>query len=140
MNRIVAVLVLTGLAMTGSLCAQGKGKGRGKGQDRRDAAAVTFIEQDRRLILDYYGPGTGHLPPGLAKRGGNLPPGLQKQLQRNGALPPGLQKKIEPFPPDLAARLTPLPPGYRRSVVGTTALLIHDATNLVVDIIELARR
>ncbi len=76
----------------------------------------------------------------MAKRGGDLPPGLEKQLRRNGTLPPGLQKKLAPFPAGLEARLTPVLPGYRRVTVGGWALLIQDATNLVMDVIDLSRR
>ncbi len=91
------------------------------------------------MIVDYFHPASG-LPPGLAKRAGDLPPGLQKQLRRNGALPPGLQKKLVPFPVDLERRLSPVPAGCRRVTAGTWALLVADATNTVLDVIDLTRR
>jgi hypothetical protein len=98
-----------------------------------------FPAEQVRIILDYYQPSTSNLPPGLAKRGGKLPPGLEKQLRRNGQLPPGLAKRLVPFPADLERRLPPQP-GCRRAVLDSWALLIHDATNVVLDIIDLTRR
>jgi hypothetical protein len=100
---------------------------------------VRFRKQEIGLILDYF-EGSSGLPPGLAKRHGNLPPGLEKQLRRNGTLPPGLQKKVAPFPRELEVRLPPVVPGYRRVTLGTWALLIRDATNVIYDVIDLSRR
>lgn len=111
---------------------------RGKGR----AGAVhgqRFQAHEIDIIFDYYQGGGGSLPPGLAKKS-SLPPGLEKQLRRNGRLPPGLQKKIAPFPAALEQRLPALPAGYRRAMVDRWALLIHDATNVVFDIIDLTRR
>lgn len=47
---------------------------------------------------------------------------------------------MQPFPPDLERRLPPPPPGCRRVVVDQWAMLIADATNTVMDIIDLAKR
>lgn len=117
---------------------QGKGKGHQKGE-ASSTGDTRFRSQDTRLIVDYYHPASG-LPPGLAKRNGDLPPGLEKQLRRNGKLPPGLQKKLEPFPQDLEVRLAPVPSGCRRVTLGTWALLIQDASNVIMDVIDLAHR
>jgi hypothetical protein len=105
-----------------------------------DTAAVRFLPREVPIILNYYRPGSANLPPGLAKRGGNLPPGLEKQLRRNGQLPPGLQKRLQPFPPELERRLGPVPAGCRRVVMDTRALLIRDATKVVLDILDLAQK
>lgn len=121
-----------------ALFAQGKGKGKGKGNSKNSGPA--FAPGDSRVILDYFHPAGGGLPPGLAKRGGDLPPGLEKQLRRKGTLPPGLQKKLVAFPVELEGRLGPLCGGCRRVTLGTWALLIQDATNVVLDIIDLAKR
>ena len=119
-----------------SLLAQGKGKGKGKGA----SSSAVFGAADTRVILDYFHPAGSGLPPGLEKRGGDLPPGLAKQLRRNGTLPPGLQKKVVAFPAELDGRLGPVCGGCRRVTLGTWALLIQDATNVILDIIDLARR
>ena len=116
--------------------AQGKGKGR---QKARGAGGPRFGSGEVGVVLGYYQGGRG-LPPGLAKRGGNLPPGLEKQLRRNGSLPPGLAKRVAPFPRELEMRLPPLPAGYRRVTLGTWALLVQDADNVIADIIDLSRR
>ena len=120
------------------LLRMGKGKGKGKGAS--SSGGVVFGVTDTRVILDYYHPAGSGLPPGLAKRGGDLPPGLAKQLQRNGTLPPGLQKKLVAFPAELNGRLGPVCGGCRRATLGTWALLIQDATNVILDIIDLSRR
>jgi len=106
------------------------------GQDKGKPSYPSFRDAEVRLILDFYRPGAGKLP---AKRG-DLPPGLEKHLRRGGSLPPGLENQIRPFPNDLARLLPPVPTGYRRVVCGTTALLIQDAANLIVDIVELVKR
>lgn len=147
MKRSLVILALAPCL----LAAQGKGVG--KGQARREAPAsaqaepagppkVTypfFRDAEIKLILDFFRPGSGHLPPGLAKRG-SLPPGLQRQLRVTGALPPGIEKHLDPIPPELDRRLGPLPAGYRRLMVGSVALLVQDATNLIVDLLDVIRR
>jgi hypothetical protein len=122
------------------VAAQGRGRGRGKSGEGDDAdrGPVRFRTDEIRMIHDYYHPASG-LPPGLAKRS-DLPPGLEKQLRRNGTLPPGLQKKLAPFPAELERRLPPPPPSCRRVVLGQWGLLIADATNTILDIIDLAKR
>jgi hypothetical protein len=96
-------------------------------KDKKSAAIFTSVEQS--AILAYYGP-----------KFSSLPPGQQKQLMKKGKLPPGIAKKMQPFPPDLERRLPPPPPGCRRVVVDQWAMLIADATNTVMDIIDLAKR
>lgn len=129
--------VLPALAKQGN--GQGKGHGNGNGQGHGRQGETRFGRDEVPMIVDYYR-SSGNLPPGLAKRGGNLPPGLQKQLRRNGTLPPGLQKRMYAFPPDLDRRLPPVCGGCRRAYLDGWALLINDATNVVLDIIDLRRR
>ncbi len=136
--RPIVIGLAAFLCLGPSLDAQGKGKGKGHDKQEPAAAAPRFSTHEAEIITAYYGGSTGNLPPGLAKRGGDLPPGLEKQLRRNGQLPPGLQKKIQPLPLELERRLAPAPPGCRRVVAGTTALLIRDAGNLILDVIQLA--
>lgn len=89
---------------------------------------MRFGIDDTRIIQDYYRP-----------RLRDLPPGLEKKVARGGVLPPGWQKKVQAFPVDLDGRLVRLPAGYRRVISGPVAMLIHDATNTVLDILELVR-
>ena len=129
----LCILVLT-LAAPAAF-GQGKGKGKpkdnGQPQSAQSSAAasnVRFGTADAQIIADYYRP-----------RVQQLPPGLEKKLQRGGTLPPGWQKKVQAFPRDLVGRLGPVPVGYSRVVSGRTALLINDATNVVLDILDLTR-
>lgn len=128
MKTLILVLVLAVVGIPGAF---GQGKGKGKGKHAGGVAAgveVRFSAGDMRLIEDYYRP-----------RLGQLPPGLEKKLARGGTLPPGWQKKVGAFPPELVGRLGPVPVGYSRVVSGRVALLVHDATNVVMDILELTR-
>jgi hypothetical protein len=148
MRRFVILLTAMFLVMGCAEGRQGKGKGKGKGkgnQQEYDSATAQgygerrFLPRDVSVILGYYGGGTGNLPPGLAKRGGNLPPGLEKHLRRNGQLPPGLQKKLTPFPVGLEGQLGPVCMGCRRVIAGSWAMLIHDASNVILDVLDLRR-
>jgi len=102
-----------------------------------------FLDEERRMITEYYRPAAGKkngkskgLPPGLAKRGGNLPPGLQKHIEKNGRLPPGLQKRLEPLPTDLSRRLPRLPDHWERVIVERDVILLDRRTNRILDVIE----
>ena len=118
------------------VAAQGKGKGGGKGHGKGSGQGNrSFAEGDVKIILGYAGEHPG-LVSAEARR---LPPGLAKNLQRGKALPPGWQKKLVVFPVPLEQRLPPLPIGYRRVIVDRWALVIADATNVVLDVIDLVR-
>lgn len=139
------IIISAAAILAGGCFAQGKGQGKGKGKDKAVAAEhndgrggrgrggidvnIRFGDTYGGWVRDYYRP-----------RLGNLPPGLEKQLMRNGTLPPGLRKKLQPFPAELEGRLPPLPVGYGRRVVGTRAVIMHLATNTVVDVINLMAR
>ena len=99
-----------------------------------------FTDAENRLILDFYRPGSGHVPPGLAKRDASPSAVASKPLSRGGTVPANLEKALEPFPKDLDRRLTTVPSGYRRVLYGTTALLVQDATRLVVDALDVSKR
>jgi hypothetical protein len=121
-----------------------------------DAVDIFIGELEKRIIGDYYQRHVyewqqspeGHeykknkkknkhkgLPPGLAKKG-SLPPGLAKQLARNGHLPPGLD--YHPLPQDLIVQLPPLQPAYRYRIVDDRVLLIQAASNLILDVLQVA--
>lgn len=139
MLRLLLIILL------GAALALGQGKGTGKGKGRSDDAgapakkAVTypsFRDAEVRILLDFYRPGSGNLPPGIARKG-EFPPGILKQIARGKGLPPGLANKLEPFPPPLARLFPAPPPGYRRMICGTLALMLDDSTNMVVDVVSL---
>ncbi len=113
------------------LAAQGRGKGHG----RRGGGEPRFWPGDRTIILDYVGENPGV----VSAEGRRLPPGLAKNLRRGKPLPPGWQKKIGAFPTALEQRLSQLPGGYRRVIVDRWALVIAEATNTVMDVIDLLR-
>jgi hypothetical protein len=105
---------------------------------RDDDDRHSFRDAEIRLIQDYYRPGSGHLPPGLAKKE-KLPPGLESKLKRKGTLPLGLEPHLEQLPEDLARQLPPPTNGCRRAVVGTTVVLIEQSSNLVHDLFGVGR-
>ena len=98
-----------------------------------------FRDAETKRILDFYRPGSGHLPPGFSRKS-EATPAVQRQLHVTGTLPAGVDKKLEPFPADLDRRLNPVPAGYRRALYGTVALLVQDTTNLIVDLLDVVRR
>jgi hypothetical protein len=135
-------LSLTLLLGAALIFAQGKGASKGKGKNHGEGAPAkaaapypAFRDAEIRLLLDFYRPGGGHLPPGIARKG-EFPPGILKQVARGKGLPPGLAQKLEPFPPELARQFPPPPPGYRRAICGSLALLLDDSTLLVVDVVS----
>ncbi len=102
-------------------------------KDEKRVIDVSFNDQDRRLIHQYY---RHHkkdkgkkVPPGLAKRGGNLPPGLAKR----DTLPRGLQGRA--LPANLEVQLTPLPHTYVRVRIGADLVLLDRNTRIVLDVI-----
>ncbi len=142
LNAMLRLVLMACLCMALAF-GQGKGNARGKGRDERarapgKQAAVhpSFRDAEIRILLDFYRPGSGNLPPGIARKG-EFPPGVLKQIARGKGLPPGLAAKLEPFPPALARQFPPPPPGYRRMICGTLALMLDDSTNLVVDVVNL---
>jgi hypothetical protein len=89
------------------------------------------------FYVEHYG--SGHCPPGLAKKGnGCLPPGQAKKRYVIGQpLPAGFV--LVPLPVDLSVRLGPPPVGYHYALVdgdvvkvaelATGTLLVVDALN-----------
>jgi hypothetical protein len=139
MLRLGLILLLGGALVLG----QGKGAGKGKGRSeeagapaKKEESYPSFRDAEIRILLDFYRPGSGNLPPGIARKG-EFPPGILKQIVRGKGLPPGLAQKLEPLPPPLARQFPAPPPGYRRMICGTLALLLDDSTNLVVDVVNL---
>lgn len=139
------MLRLCSLVLLSAALVFGQGKGAAKGRGRSDGAGSpakkavshpSFRDAEIRILQDFYRPGSGNLPPGIARKG-EFPPGLMKQIARGKGLPPGLANKLEPLPPPLARQFPVPPPGYRRMICGTFALMLDDSTNLVVDVVNL---
>ncbi|MBI5086753.1 MAG: hypothetical protein HZB13_19425 [Acidobacteria bacterium] len=122
------VFILGLLASMGAL-AQSKDTPPEERRERYPA----FRDAEIRLIEDYFRPGSGHLLPGLPKRGAEPPGGVAQQIRRGGNLPPALEGKLEPLPADLEKRIGPPPAGYRRLLFGKAVLLVQDGTRLIVD-------
>lgn len=136
-------LILAGLLCAALALGQGKGAGKAKGRDdgprgsgKQAAVHPSFRDAEIRILLDFYRPGSGNLPPGIARKG-EFPPGILKRVARGKGLPPGLASKLEPLPPVLARQFPPPPAGYRRMICGTLALMLEESTNLVVDVVNL---
>lgn len=117
--------------------------------EQPNLADIVISTVEQRIIRDYYARSYSEweaqggktknkqkgLPPGLAKKG-TLPPGLQKQLARNGHLPTGLEKRY--LPNDLLVQLQPRPPGYEFLIADDRILLVQSATNVILDMLEVA--
>ncbi|HEY3442128.1 MAG TPA: hypothetical protein VGK29_15315 [Paludibaculum sp.] len=135
---MIRIFLVAGLLIVGGAVANGQQAEQAKEAPREQYPF--FTDAESRLILDFYRPGSGHLPPGLQKRMTPAPAASAKLLARGGTLPVALEKSVEPFPQDLERRLTTSPPGYRRVLHGILALLIQDSTRLIVDALDLTRR
>jgi hypothetical protein len=125
---LLAAILVVPPAMSG--CVVNPDYGRVSVQGRDIRADLAFSDRDRTIIYDYY---RHHLPPGLAKRD-RLPPGLRKHVARHGQLPPGLAGYR--LPPDLDGRLRRLPTGYLRLRFGTDIVLLHERTQVILDVVQ----
>jgi hypothetical protein len=143
------------LGVVGLLSSVGLGTIAPSGAQAQDAIDIFIGELEKRILRDYYerqlrtwedsDEGRAYkkgkkkkykdLPPGLAKKG-KLPPGIAKQLARNGHLPPGLEYRG--LPQDLMVQLPPLDPKYGYVIVDNRVLLIQRASNLILDVLEVA--
>lgn len=134
-----ACLLLAAMLAAGQVQDKAKDK-EPEAADAESHLHYPFItDAENRIIQDYYRIGSGHLPPGAAKKG-DVPPPLAKQLHRAGVIPAGLDKKLDKLPEDLDRKLVPVPSGYLRRICGMTVLLILEKTSLVVDTIEIIRQ
>jgi hypothetical protein len=95
-----------------------------------------FREAEIRQIQDYYRSDGKEAPPGVAKKG-EVSAALLQQIRRGRPVPAGLEKHLEPFPTELQRRLLPVEPGFKRWVVGWSALAVKEETGLVVDVVPL---
>lgn len=138
MRNLSGLLVAT-LVLAAGLQAQSQEKAKPAAQAEHREKYPFITDAEGRLIQDYYRLGSGHLPPGVAKKG-EVPPALAKQLHLGGTIPAGMEKKLDQLPEDLDHKLIPVPAGYLRRVCGMTILLILEKNLLVVDALEILRQ
>jgi hypothetical protein len=134
----IIVTLVTIFLLTGCSSFPVINSGRVEVQKEDVRVKVVFSNKDRQMIYEYYKRKSHYkkkkgMPPGLAKKG-KLPPGLQKKLEKHGTLPPGLAKRI--LPPGLEKQLSPLPEGYVRLRVSGDVILLHEPTQVIVDILH----
>ena len=142
---LVLALPTAALADKGGNPNKGKGHDKdwqagppGKGPGGPPGHAKKFGSNDHAAIQAYYGRriGTGHCPPGLAKKNnGCLPPGQAKRWNVGQALAPGVAWHA--VPQELYVRLTPPPYGYRYVYLDGAVLLLNVGTRLVLDAVSI---
>jgi hypothetical protein len=134
-------LLIAALSLpAGVLAADVSVSGHVSVKDQNKSIDVTFTNNDRAVIQEYYRSAGGEekeykhkhkdkkVPPGLAKKGG-LPPGIAKRQR----LPE--EVRYEPLPPVLEAKLPPLPsPDYVRVRIGQDFAILHRQTRVVMDV------
>jgi len=123
------MMVMMFSALLLSACLTSSPTGRVVVDDGNTRVDVSFNNNDRRLIHEYYNRHRKRLPPGLAKKG-KLPPGLAKRQR----LPRGLSGRH--LPADLSHRLSPIPEGYIRLRVGTDIVIMNRKTRVIFDVIS----
>lgn len=142
-QRRMAAVLLSGLALAASAVAAPQGKARKEpgptaGEKVREVlpeAERVFTQEEVTLVRNYFRDNRSGLPPGLAKRE-KLPPGLERQLRKNGRLPPGLQKKVQPLPLELERQMRTLPTGWRRVVIAGNVIMMNEKTAAIYDIVR----
>lgn len=114
--------------------------------DGNKSLDISFSNHDKSVIAAYYQDGVTSQQQkvrggkhGNKKRGGHVPPGLAKK----GGLPPGIAKRdrlpaevvTEALPPELEKKLAPLPsPNYVRVKIGQDLVIMDKQTRVVLDI------
>ncbi len=140
----IAIIVLSGVALSLSALAQGQGNkehghggpppGRGPaagpgGPHGESSSLVVIPDHDRTVIHDYYHGEyvAGRCPPGLAKKGnGCLPPGQAKKMWEIGRpLPMGVV-----YEPVVLGGLSP-PAGYQYVRVANDILMMAVGTRMI---------
>lgn len=139
---LAAALALTLTAAAPALADQGKGKGKGNAGGNviekttesvvegvvAGVVAAVLSDDERRIIHDYFhhhGSEFGKVKP--------LPPGIRQKLARGGAMPPGIAKQA--LPGDLYRQLPPRD-GQAYHIIGTDVVLVHIATQAIVDVLK----
>jgi len=124
--KTIAFLLMALLLIS---CSTTSSSGRVVVNDGNTQVDVSFNNNDRRLIHEYYNRHRKRLPPGLAKKN-KLPPGLAKRQ----TLPPGLSGRH--LPRSLLSKLSPIPDDYIRLRVGTDIVIMSRKTRLIFDVIS----
>jgi Ni/Co efflux regulator RcnB len=142
LRTLIALLLVSGLAVVPASADHGKGKSKSKGKDKdkgHDSHEVlVFNDRDREQVRGYWVQtyGRGKCPPGLAKKNnGCRPPGWAKERYVVGQPLPAVIV-VQPAPRALVTRLGPPAPGYRYVMVDGDLLKMAIGTRLVVDVIH----
>lgn len=78
--------------------------------------------------------GRGNRGQGVGRGGrSSLPPGIAKNLERGKSLPPGIARN---YLPDGLEEELPVREGQSRVVIDDDVVLVDDATNVVIDILQ----
>lgn len=123
----------------GSKAKNGK-HGQKEKKDRNSSAvnvSVHFDNQQRHVIHNYYTKqyGSGHCPPGLAKKNNRcMPPGQVKKWQVGQPLP--REVIFHDLPSEVVVQLGAPPSGYRFVRVASDILLIATGTGMIMDAIQ----
>ncbi len=106
-------------------------------RSRSKAPVVSFADQQRLIVRDYYGDQfkSGRCPPGLAKKNnGCQPPGQAKKWERGRPLPRDVV--YYDVPQALVVKIGIPPAGHKYVRVAGDILLIAIGTAMVIDAIE----
>ncbi|MFN4311586.1 MAG: hypothetical protein ACK4FK_13455 [Ferrovibrio sp.] len=117
--------------------ASHQGHKKGGPQDGGISINISFNDQDRMVVHEYFGglAASGRCPPGLAKKNnGCMPPGQAKKWALGRPLPRDVI--FYDLPRELTIRLSPPPAGYRHVRVAADILMIAVGTGMVVAAIE----
>ncbi len=108
-------------------------------RERKEIQPGTYFNDQQRIVVrEYYVQNYSNskkCPPGLAKKNnGCMPPGQVRNWAVGQPVPRGVTVYTVPQP--VIVQLPPAPFGYRYARIGGDIILVHQQSNLIVDIIQ----